>query len=343
MIPRTEPDCQALTVEKPSWQQALADVIREPAELFQLLQLDPKQLPQALSACESFPLRVPREFVARMEPGNPRDPLLLQVLPQGEELIHQPGFIKDPLAEADSNPVPGLIHKYRGRVLMVVSGACAINCRYCFRRHFPYSDNTPGRKAWQDSLAYIANDPSIEEIIFSGGDPLAASDHLLSELVQRIKAIPHIKRLRIHSRLPIVIPQRINPTCLKWLSVESLDTVMVVHSNHANEITPEVGESFRQMQAAGITVLNQAVLLKDINDNADTLCELSEQLFSYGVLPYYLHALDRVEGAAHFLVDEQQAGLIVGEMTRRLPGYLVPKLVRELPGQPAKTPLPVQL
>jgi EF-P beta-lysylation protein EpmB len=342
MIPRTEPHCQALAVQSQNWQDALATIIRDPQQLFEQLQLDLTKLPAAIQACQQFPLRVPQSYVARMEPGNPLDPLLLQVLPQGQELDYQPGFSTDPLEEANSNPRPGLIHKYHGRVLLVVSGGCAINCRYCFRRHFPYSDNNPGRKAWQDTLSYVADDPTISEVILSGGDPLAASDQLLSELVEQIAAIGHVKRLRIHSRLPIVIPQRIDDHCLQWLSNTRLQTVMVVHCNHANEIDRQVGDSLLAMQRAGITVLNQTVLLKGINDSSDALCKLSEQLFRYGVLPYYLHLLDRVQGAAHFLIEEQEASTLLATLIKRLPGYLVPKLVRELPNQPAKTPIPAQ-
>jgi EF-P beta-lysylation protein EpmB len=347
MIPRTEPNCQALTTlpadSSENWQQALANIIRDPQQLFELLQLDQSQLPAALTASQQFSLRVPHSFVERMEVGNPNDPLLLQVLPQGQELDYQPGFSTDPLEEAAANPRPGLIHKYHGRVLLVVSGACAINCRYCFRRHFPYGENNPGRKAWKNTLAYISDDTSISEVILSGGDPLTANDTVLTELIQHIEAIPHVRRLRIHSRLPIVIPQRIDEHCLAWMSKTRLQTVMVVHSNHANEISPAVGARLRAMQQAGITVLNQTVLLKNINDNSDALCELSESLFHYGVLPYYLHLLDKVQGAAHFITDEKKAGQLLGEMIKRLPGYLVPKLVRELPNEPSKTPIAVIL
>jgi len=345
MIHRTEPGCQALSLStalnQETWQQALANTIRDPRQLFELLQLDPSALPAALAASKDFPLRVPHSFVERMKKGDASDPLLLQVLPRGQELDYQPGFSKDPLEEGNSNPQPGLIHKYQGRVLLVVSGACAINCRYCFRRHFPYQDNNPSRKAWINTLRYIADDPSIHEVILSGGDPLAASDTLLAELTERIADIPHVQRLRIHSRLPIVIPQRINDSCIQWMTKSRLQTIMVIHSNHANELSPEVGERLLTLRQSGVHLLNQTVLLKGINDNSDTLCKLSESLFRYAVLPYYLHLLDRVQGAAHFLTSDKQAGKLVGEMTQRLPGYLVPKLVRELPEKPAKMPVPV--
>ncbi len=224
-----------------------------------------------------------------------------------------------------------------------MSGACAINCRYCFRRHFPYEDNNPGRAQWQQTLDYIRQDSSIHEVIFSGGDPLVASDTLLAELSQQIAAIPHVTTLRIHSRLPIVIPQRINQQCLSWLTATQLRTVMVVHSNHANEIDQHVGQTLLRLKDAGITVLNQAVLLAGVNDDAKTLQELSHRLFEYGALPYYLHLLDQVQGAAHFHVGPKQAKLLTQQLLAQLPGYLVPKLVKETPAATSKTPIDLGL
>ncbi len=339
MITRTPaiPTAELLGTE--SWQQALANVIRQPEELFSLLKLDKASLPAAMAACQDFPLRVPRSFVARMQTGCVDDPLLKQVLPLGVELDYQPGFTEDPLGEKASNPLPGLIHKYHGRVLLIVSGGCAINCRYCFRRHFPYSENNPGRAERQQMLDYIRNNSSISEVILSGGDPLVASDHLLAELVEDIATIPHITTLRIHSRLPIVIPQRINPQSLKWLTATRLNTVMVIHCNHANEIDQAVRDSLQQLRQAGITVLNQTVLMAGINDNADSLAILSEALFNAGALPYYLHALDKVQGAAHFQVAEQHGQQLIQQLLARLPGYLVPKLVKEVAGASSKVPI----
>ena len=327
-----------------SWQHMLANVIRDPNELFALLELDhsvdDQQLTSSLAACKDFPLRVPRPFARRITKGDWQDPLLRQILPLGQELDYQPGFSNDPLQEAGCNPVPGLIHKYRGRVLLVVSAGCAINCRYCFRRHFPYSDNNPGRSQWQQTLRYIQDDSSIREVIFSGGDPLAASDLLLGELVEQIAAIPHITTLRVHSRMPVVIPQRITGQCLDWLTRSRLQAIMVIHSNHANEIDPEVGEALLRLKTAGVTVLNQTVLLAGINDTETALAALSERLFQYGVLPYYLHLLDRVQGAAHFEVDELRGRQLLAQLLTRLPGYLVPKLVREQANADSKTPIP---
>lgn len=347
MIPQTERPSQAAPYSQnqptanESWQQALAGVIRNPEELFDQLQLDKNQLSMAQRATLTFPLRVPRAFVERMARGDWNDPLLLQVLPQREELNFTPGFSDDPLQESSSNPCPGLIHKYQGRVLLVISGGCAINCRYCFRRHFPYADNIPNREQWQQSLDYIRRDDSIHEVIFSGGDPLAATDDLLAERVADLAAISHIATLRVHSRLPIVIPQRITDQCLQWLTGSRLQTVMVVHSNHANEIDAAVGNSLLKLNRAGITVLNQTVLLAGINNDSTTLAALSQRLFQFGVLPYYLHLLDRVQGAAHFEVSEADGVQLSRELLATLPGYLVPRLVREQANASSK--LPIQL
>jgi L-lysine 2,3-aminomutase len=348
MIPQTKAIRQADTAtnshaateaDTQTWQRALANVIRDPEELFDILQLDLQQLPAAITACRDFPLRAPRAFVNRIIKGDWQDPLLLQLLPLGQELDLQPGFCRDPLQEANSNPAPGLIHKYQGRVLLVVSAGCAINCRYCFRRHFAYDDNNPSRQQWQHTLDYIRQDPSIHEVIFSGGDPLAASDRLLSELVEQIAAIPHITTLRVHSRMPVVIPQRINNECLTWLTGSRLQTVMVIHSNHANELDNNVYQALQKLRTGGVTLLNQAVLLAGVNDNHVTLAALSQRLFQQGVLPYYLHLLDRVQGTAHFEVSEQRAREIVNTLLATLPGYLVPKLVRELADAPSKVPI----
>ncbi len=322
-----------------SWQQTLSQVIRDPVELFQRLELDPALLADAYQACQDFPLRVPQPYLDRIEKGNPHDPLLKQILPLGAELNQAPGFTLDPLEEVASNPAPGLIHKYHGRVLLVASGGCAINCRYCFRRHFPYSDNNPSRQQWQQALDYIRRDSSIQEVILSGGDPLVASDRWLAELAQSLADVPHVTTLRIHSRLPVVIPQRINPQSLGWMQQPKLQTLMVIHSNHPNEIDQQVGEALLALKQAGVTVLNQSVLLATINDNAATLSALSQRLFEFGVLPYYLHLLDKVQGAAHFEVSEDRARQLVHQLLQQLPGYLVPKLVREEAGAGSKSPI----
>ena len=314
MIHRTAATWQAPAGKSASrWQNELADLIRSPQELIALLELDPAQLPAALAASQDFALRVPRAFVERMRKGD--------------------------LGEADANPHPGLIHKYHGRVLLIVSGGCAINCRYCFRRHFPYADNNPGRARWQEALDYIAADPSITEVIYSGGDPLNAPDRQLAWLTERVAAIPHVKRLRVHSRLPIVLPNRIDDDCLDWLTGHGLHTTLVIHSNHPRELDDSVGAALGRLRRAGITLLNQAVLLRGINDQASTLAALSEGLFDRGVLPYYLHLLDPVAGAHHFDVPEAEARALMDHLRARLPGYLVPRLVREIAGEPNKTPI----
>ncbi|TNF06456.1 MAG: EF-P beta-lysylation protein EpmB, partial [Gammaproteobacteria bacterium] len=286
-----------------------------------------------------FPLRVPMAYLHKIEKGNPHDPLLRQVLPLGTELLATPGYNNDPLEELNANPVPGLVHKYHGRVLLIVSPNCAVNCRYCFRRHFPYGDNKPGRSEWQQALDYIAADPSISEVIFSGGDPLAASDRQLEWLTSQLHEIDHVKRLRIHTRLPVVIPDRITDHLLQWLGDTRLFTSLVIHSNHANELDKNVRNALARLRSTGTTLLNQTVLLAGINDASEILARLSERLFEGGVLPYYLHQLDHIAGAAHFAVPDERARSLHQELLAILPGYLVPRLVRELPGIPYKMPL----
>lgn len=331
MITRTLPVWQGR-----DWQQSLRDAVRDPAELCRLLELDPALVEAARAAGGAFALRVPREFIARMGKGDPGDPLLRQVLPLGEELDILPGFSHDPLGEAARNPAPGLIHKYHGRVLLIVSGACAVNCRYCFRRHFSYADNTPGRARWAETLDYVARRSEITEVILSGGDPLAANDALLAWLVEQIAAIPHVRRLRVHTRLPVVIPDRITPACLDWLTGSRLRTALVLHCNHAQELDETVAEALNRLRGRAVALFNQSVLLRGVNDSVDALAGLSERLYDCGVTPYYLHLLDPVAGAAHFSVDEARARSLLEALRRRLPGYLVPRLVRETAGSPYK-------
>lgn len=327
----------------PPWQEQLSSLVSDPLELLARLDLTPAQVGLSLDALRDFPMRVPEPWLARMTPGDPHDPLLLQVLPSAAELLELPGFSKDPLAEAGESGPPGLLHKYRGRVLLITTQSCAIHCRYCFRRHFPYAENRPGRERWQEALDYIAADSAITEVILSGGDPLATSNSYLRWLVEALAAIPHLKRLRLHTRLPLMLPDRVDTALLKlletWNARPGSTSVLVVHSNHAQELDAEVDAACQRLRASGVHLLNQSVLLKGINDNIDALCTLSERLFAGGVLPYYLHVLDRVSGAAHFMVEDEVALELVRQMQARLPGYLVPRLVREEPGKPAKTPL----
>ncbi|XTZ40613.1 EF-P beta-lysylation protein EpmB [Salmonella enterica] len=335
-----------VTLKTPSredWLLQLADVITDPDELLRILNIDlSEELLAGREAKRLFALRVPRAFVARMEKGNPNDPLLRQVLTSREEFISAPGFSTDPLEE-QSSAVPGLLHKYRNRALLLVKGGCAVNCRYCFRRHFPYADNQGNKRNWQGALDYIAAHPELDEIIFSGGDPLMAKDHELEWLIEQLETIKHVKRLRIHSRLPIVIPARITDSLVARFARSSLQILLVNHINHPQEIDDDFRAAMSRLRQAGVTLLNQSVLLRGVNDNALTLADLSNALFDAGVMPYYLHVLDKVEGAAHFIVSDEEARAIMRELLTQVSGYLVPKLAREIGGEPSKTPLDLQL
>lgn len=324
------------TTPKMDWQQELIQAVTDPHELCELLDLDPESLKLAGKALGSFPLKVPRGFIARMEKGNPKDPLLLQVLPLALEDQKKKGFTADPLGEKKVNPVPGLLHKYRGRVLLTLTGICAVNCRYCFRRHFPYSENNPRREDWKEAFTYIEANPSISEVILSGGDPLLLNDRLLKNISDQLDTLPQIKRLRIHSRIPIVLPERITEGFINWISELKQKAVLVTHSNHPREINEAVFESMQRLKALGVTLLNQAVLLKGINDELSTQIALSERLFEAGIQPYYLHLLDRVQGTAHFEVELKRAKKLYRELSYHLPGYLLPKLSREIAGNFAK-------
>lgn len=325
----------------PRWKQELAEAVSDPAELLQLVGLgDNSQLKaQAESAQALFKQRVPRGFIARMRPGNPHDPLLLQVLPQAAEHQIEPGYISDPVGDMQAQQTPGLLHKYHGRVLLVTTGSCAINCRYCFRREYPYDNASASQSQWQAALDYIAADPSISEVILSGGDPLTLSDKRLDKLISAIEDIAHVQRLRIHSRLPVVLPSRVTETLCARLSASRLLVVVVIHSNHAQELDQSVASALGDLRNAGALLLNQAVLLKDINNSLSALAELSLRLGELQVLPYYLHLLDKVNGAAHFDVPRAEGQQLISALQAQLPGYLVPKLVQEIAGEPNKTPI----
>lgn len=324
-----------------SWQAQLRDVITDQDELLSILQLtDHPQLPASYPQQQHFRLRVPRSFVQRMQPGDPCDPLLLQVLPQATALQLTPGFCKDPLQEAETIATPGLLHKFSNRVLLTITGACAIHCRYCFRQHFPYKENTLQQQRLDMALQYIKERPQIHEVILSGGDPLMLKDDFLQQLCERLEAIPHLTTLRIHSRLPIVIPARITPGLHDFFQQGRLHKVLVLHCNHPHEISEEVRSAIYQLRSIEkLTLLNQSVLLSHINNDASTLAQLSHALFSAGIMPYYLHQLDKVQGAQHFAVSLRQAQKIAWQLLRDLPGYLVPKLVYEQPGMPSKLPV----
>jgi len=323
-----------------NWKKDLANAISDPRKLLFILELPEVSFQSDYAARQLFPMRVPQSFVNRMEKGNPKDPLFLQVMPNQQEFIQKTGFIKDPLDEHES-VVPGLLHKYTNRVLFIVRGGCAINCRYCFRRHFPYQDNSNNKHEWQQAIDYIRSKPEIIEVIFSGGDPLMANDKQLGWLVEQLEQIPHLKRLRIHTRLPVVMPSRVTNEFVTLLKKSSLRCSVVLHINHPNELAAELPAALAKLTTAGISLYNQAVLLADINDNADDLVELHERLFDNRIQPYYLHLLDKVEGASHFDVPEEKAVEIMNQLLLRLPGFLVPKLVREIGGEKSKTPISI--
>lgn len=319
-----------------SWQKNLAQGFSSVADLLTYL-----ELPHStgnLTAEKQFSSRIPLGFAQRMKKGDPNDPLLLQVLATENELDVRMGYDVDPLQERDSNPLKGLIHKYHGRVLLTLTGVCAVNCRYCFRRHFPYQDNNPGRSGFNDICTYIANDPSLTEVILSGGDPLLASDLVLAELIERLEQIPHLHTLRIHTRIPVVFPERINQGLLGLLTATKLKKVVVLHCNHAQELDDEqVRHALRELRHSGCHLLNQSVLLAGINDNALVLAALSQALFACDVMPYYLHTLDKVKGAAHFDLPWDRVQTIYQQLQTLLPGYLLPRLACEEPGKLSKT------
>lgn len=320
------------------WRTLWRDAVTDPRELLDLVGLG--HLGGHLPAGDAgFAVRVPRGFVARMRQGDPQDPLLLQALPQLAELDVAPGFGMDAVGDMAARSAQGVLHKYEGRALLIASGSCAINCRYCFRRHFPYGDEMAAAGQWRKALEHVRQDSSISELILSGGDPLSLATSKLEELSQGLADIPHVTRLRIHTRLPVVLPERIDDAFTHWLAGLPLQKVVVLHANHANEFDATVDAACARLRDTGATLLNQSVLLRGVNDDADTLAALSERLFAAGVLPYYLHQLDRVQGAAHFEVDDARALSLVEAIRHRLPGYLVPKLVREVGGEASKRPL----
>lgn len=323
-----------------NWKSQLSDLITDPKELLQCLNLSETQLLSgAILACDSFKLRVPRAFVKKIRLCDPLDPLLLQVLPHHLELEEHAGFVTDPLGEEQANHLPGVLHKYESRFLLTLTGACAVHCRYCFRRHFPYQENLPKNKDWINIQHYIESHPQINEIILSGGDPLTLSNQKLAIWIERLASLTQIKTLRIHTRVPIVIPERLDNELLSLLKNSRMSIVVVVHSNHANELDSFTIHQLKKLNHINITVLNQSVLLKGVNDSAEVLSELSQRLFDARIMPYYLHVLDKVKGAQHFDLKHSAIEHIYTELLAMLPGYLVPKLVREIAGEKNKTPL----
>ncbi len=328
-------------VEK-NWCLELVNAISDPNLLLQQLDLAPDTLEVSFKARAAFAQRVPMSFIQRMKKADPKDPLLRQVLPVLDELKQVDGFSEDPLQEQE-NAIPGLLHKYKNRVLMILKNSCAVNCRYCFRRHFPYEASKGSKAAWQEAIDYIKRSPEVDEVILSGGDPLMAKDHELAWLLAQLEAITHLKTLRIHSRLPVVIPSRITDKLVTLLGSTRLKVVLITHINHANEIDETLKEAMAKLRQANVILLNQSVLLLEVNDSVEALKALSHALFSAGILPYYLHLLDKVEGAAHFAISDEKARQLVRGLLKEVSGYLVPKLMKEEAGKASKTPLNLYL
>jgi EF-P beta-lysylation protein EpmB len=351
MIPAASPDLQ-LSPARPDdigasppharlddWRRLWRDCVRDPHELLALLGLQSLGSRLSASAATQFPLRVPRGFVQRMRHGDPDDPLLRQVLPLDDEERLVPGFVFDAVGDAAAATATGVLQKYRGRALLVATGACAVHCRYCFRRHFPYAEQAAARDGWAPAIDAIHADATVEEVILSGGDPLSLATSKLAELTAALARIPHLRRLRIHTRLPVVLPERVDAGLHAWIAGLPWPVAIVIHANHANEFDVQVDAALARLRATGATLLNQSVLLRGVNDSVDALADLSERAYAAGVLPYYLHQLDRVQGAVHFEVDDATALSLHMGLASRLSGYLVPRLVREIPGEPGKSPL----
>lgn len=326
MITRTDSRWQTK-----DWHFAMKNMIRSLDELCKAVDLPVSGMDGSDLAGQDFPVRVPLHYLKLIEKGNPRDPLLLQVLPQADEMVESAGFATDPLHEAAFNKAPGLIHKYHGRVLLITNPSCAIHCRYCFRRHFPYDANTPGSSNWQEAFDYIRNEDTIHEVILSGGDPLAGNDHYLGQLIRQIAAIPRIRTLRLHTRLPTVMPERITDSLLDALTQTRLKVVMVLHINHPQELDCDAIESIGLLKSRGIRLLNQSVLLKGVNDTVEAQLALLEKLHYLDIQAYYLHLLDHVKGTGHFLVTDAAATELFRQLSALLPGYMLPRLVREKP------------
>lgn len=322
-----------------AWQKAMRQAIRDPDDLISRLGLSDELRPAARRAAEKFPLLVPPSYLERIQYGNPFDPLLRQVLPLAEEEVIDTGFELDAVGDLESRTAPGLLKKYDGRALLITTGLCAIHCRYCFRRHYAYGSEPRRLTDWGPAREAIQADPSIHELILSGGDPLMLSDRRMEELVAQFETIPHLKRLRIHSRLPVVLPERVTTRLVHWMQNLRLTPYMVVHANHPQEIVTDCASRLRMLVRSGITVLNQTVLLRGINDDEEVLVSLNERLINLGVIPYYLHQLDRVAGAAHFEVPKTRGLDLMAKLRRRLPGYAVPEYVEEIRGEAHKVPI----
>ncbi|GAA0427103.1 EF-P beta-lysylation protein EpmB [Cocleimonas flava] len=326
-----------------NWRTVLKKAFKDPLELLEFLGLDRAEYLDKVKTDSRFKMLVPLSYAEKMQKGDWNDPLLQQVLPINQENIETRGFVNDPIGDLQAEASSGLLHKYQGRVLLVTTGACPVHCRYCFRREFPYADSSPDKKQWQNTLDYIQGDNSIHEVIFSGGDPLMLSDDRLQKMCIEIAAIPHVKTLRFHTRVPVFLPERINQSLRKMFTalsaVQEIQKVMVIHINHANEIDEHVSRALSDLRKDGFILLNQSVLLKGVNDDVATLSELSHKLMANHVLPYYLHQLDRIQGAAHFEVERDRSIRLVEGLRNHLPGYLVPRLVEDISGERSKLPI----
>lgn len=319
-----------------NWQSAFSDIITDFATLATELSLPLSAFDESY---RHFPLKVPRRFVQKMAKNDPNDPLLRQILPTFDEKLAVAGFVTDPLQEQLSNPTKGIIHKYASRVLIPVTGACVVHCRYCFRQHFDYQENMPNQQDWKTIVDYIMAHPQVNEVILSGGDPLSLSDRRLFDILTRLESVPQITTIRLHTRVPVMIPERLDKALLERLQSSRCKIVLIIHANHANEIDDETAFYLQRAKMAGLTLLNQSVVLKGVNDDVATLTTLSETLWQAGVLPYYLHVLDKVAGAGHFYVPDEQVIEIYWQLLANCSGYLVPKLVREMPNIPFKMPI----
>ena len=344
MIPAALSPWQSAAAQPPApptarWQQLWRESVRDPRALLAQLGLDGAAMGLSDAAAAQFPLRVPQGFIARMRHGDRHDPLLRQVLPLDDEMRPMPGFSRDAVGDGAAKAGDGVIRKYRGRALLIATGSCAVHCRYCFRRHFPYAEEAAAAAGWRDAVETIRRDDTIDEVILSGGDPWSLATAKLAELTDSLAGIGHLKRLRVHTRLPVVLPERVDADLLRWLATLPWPLTIVVHANHANEFDPGVDAAMAKLRGTGATLLNQAVLLRGVNDSVEALANLSQRSHAAGVLPYYLHQLDRVEGAAHFEVDDTRARQLHAALAARLSGYLVPRLVREVAGDPGKRPL----
>lgn len=325
------------STQSEDWRQSLRSAVSDPRELLALLGLDPDDARASALAAQQFPLRVPHAFVARMRPGDWNDPLLRQVLPLQDELMEVAGFVDDAVGDLSAERSDGLLHKYAGRALMITTAACAIHCRYCFRRHFPYAESIAARDNWAAPVRWLKSQPEINEVILSGGDPLSLATHKLQALTDQLAQIPHIQRVRIHTRWPVVLPTRVDAQLLAWIDAMPFERVVVIHANHAAEFDAGVSTALGALRDVGAVLLNQAVLLRGVNDSVAALEGLSKALIANGVLPYYLHLLDRVRGSAHFEVSESTANALIAALKTRLPGFLIPRLARESVGERSKT------